>query len=76
MCCWWDKLPFETRDVHLPHRDSAMDGSAVAAAGSCPKCHSYIWVRVNEQGGDASRECAECGQMYRVTTRPLLEEAR
>jgi Zn ribbon nucleic-acid-binding protein len=34
--------------------------------GGCPACGSVPYVRVKEEGGDANRECAECGTKYKV----------
>jgi Zn ribbon nucleic-acid-binding protein len=32
----------------------------------CPECGSAIYMRVDENGSDTSRECAECGAHYKA----------
>lgn len=77
--------PTNQRDVVLPRSsDDPLSTSGRVNAnthgdGSCPQCGSTIYMRVNEKGGDARRECADCGTKYRArvfrTMKQLAEQS-
>jgi predicted RNA-binding Zn-ribbon protein involved in translation (DUF1610 family) len=64
--------PTDTRAVVLPRSSSdplSHAGRVMANkwySNGCPECGSTIYLRVNESGSDANRECADCGANYRV----------
>jgi len=73
--------PIDARPVVLPRSSGdPLDESGRVYANKksltgCPECGSHVWLRVDENGGDAQRECADCGTKYRrVNPRASLEE--
>jgi hypothetical protein len=69
MCC--PDPPSDTREVVLPRSsaDHLTDEGRTLAnkrGNGCPACHSHVWMRVKEDGGDTRRQCAECDCCYSV----------
>lgn len=72
--------PSNQRDVVMPRSSgdplntSGCVGANRHILGSCPKCGSNVYSRVNEQGSDANRLCADCGTHYHVRVRKTLRQ--
>lgn len=72
--------PTNQRDVVLPK--SSNDPLNIRSAqqanqtrnGACPQCGSTLYMRVDEKGSDANRECADCGTRYRARVFRTLKE--
>lgn len=69
--CGGTGSPANARPVVLPRSSNdPLDESGRKYANKrsgigCPECGDHIYLRVNENGGDAKRECASCGHVYR-----------
>jgi Zn ribbon nucleic-acid-binding protein len=75
--------PSDQHQVILPRSSASplsTDGRMMANrhGNGCPQCGSSVWMRLEENGGDANRVCAECGTAYKVrlNTHQLAERVR